>query len=199
MKLSVLFGIVCHYFKYKENRYGEQAITNCAFVPARVYLTGGDTHILCVACLGEEHDCEHCEVLPLRTLRSRLAFFHKEDAQARIPQDSGPAAAEAQWRLQSWGSQMDLSAGLETGTALSLPSRDRPSSSYHHLSWHINCLEMLAVFLALKNFLAGLRGHHVLVRSDNTSVVSYLNHQGGLRSRPLCKLACQILLWSQGK
>ncbi len=55
------------------------------------------------------------------------------------------------------------------------------------------------MFLALKNFLADLRGHHVLVHSDNTSVVSYINHQGGLRSRPLCKLACQILLWSQGK
>ncbi len=32
-----------------------------------------------------------------------------------------------------------------------------------HLSWHINRLEMLAEFLALKNFLANLRGHHVLV------------------------------------
>ncbi len=69
----------------------------------------------------------------------------------------------------------------------------------HHLSWHNNCLEMMAVFLALKNFLADLRGHHVLVRSDNTSVVSNISHQGGLRSRPLCKLACQILLWFQGK
>ncbi len=39
----------------------------------------------------------------------------------------------------------------------------------------------------------------MLVHSDNTSLVSYLNHMGGLRSRPLCKLACQILLWSQGK
>ncbi len=48
----------------------------------------------------------------------------------------------------------------------------------HHLLWHINRLEMLAVFLSLKNFLADLRGHHVLVRSDNTSVVSYINHQG---------------------
>ncbi len=47
----------------------------------------------------------------------------------------------------------------------------------HHLSWHINRLEMLAVFLALKNILADLRGQHVLVRSDNTSVVSYINHQ----------------------
>ncbi len=48
----------------------------------------------------------------------------------------------------------------------------------HHLSWHINNLEMLAVFFSLKNFLVDLRGHHVLVRSDNTSVVSYINHQG---------------------
>ncbi len=58
---------------------------------------------------------------------------------------------------------------------------------------------MLGVFLALKNFLADLRGHHVLVHSDNTSVVSYLNYQRDLRSRPLCKLVCQILLWFQRK
>ncbi len=39
----------------------------------------------------------------------------------------------------------------------------------------------------------------MLVRTDNTAVVSYINHQGGLRSRPLCKLAHQILVWSQDK
>ncbi|XP_032365670.1 uncharacterized protein LOC116682766 [Etheostoma spectabile] len=66
-----------------------------------------------------------------------------------------------------------------------------------HSSWHINCLEMLAVFRALRGFLPALLGHHVLVWSDNTAVVAYLNHQGGLRSRPLCRLAHQILLWSQ--
>ncbi len=47
-----------------------------------------------------------------------------------------------------------------------------------HLTWHINCLEMLAVFQASKQFLPDLRGHHILVRSDNTLVVSYI-----LRSR----------------
>ncbi|KAL0164212.1 hypothetical protein M9458_039965, partial [Cirrhinus mrigala] len=71
--------------------------------------------------------------------------------------------------------------------------------SGRHLTWHINCLEMLAVFRALKHFLPDLIGHHVLVRTDNTSVVYYINHQGGLRSRPLYKLAHQILVWSQGK
>ncbi len=65
--------------------------------------------------------------------------------------------------------------------------------SGHHLTWHINCLEMLAVFRALKHFLPDLRNHNVLVHTDNTAVVSYINHQGGLRSRPLCKLAHQIL------
>lgn len=43
------------------------------------------------------------------------------------------------------------------------------------------------------------RGYHVLVRTNNTSVVSYINHQGGLRLLKLCKLALQILWWSQGK
>ncbi len=67
-----------------------------------------------------------------------------------------------------------------------------------HLMWHLNCLEMLTVFQALKQFIPNLRGHHVLVHTDNTLVVSYINRQGGLRSRPLCRLACQILLWAQG-
>ncbi len=92
--------------------------------PCPHYLMGGDTHILCVVCLGEEH----CDVLPLRMLRSRLAFFPK-DAQARVPQGSGPAAAKAQRRLRSWGSQRDLSAEVETGAAFSLPSPDRFSAS----------------------------------------------------------------------
>ncbi len=71
--------------------------------------------------------------------------------------------------------------------------------SGHHLTWHINCLEMLAMFRALKHFLPDLRNHNVLVRTDNTAVVSYKNHQGDLRSRPLYKLAHQILVWFQDK
>ncbi len=71
--------------------------------------------------------------------------------------------------------------------------------SGHHLMWHINCLEMLAVFRALKHFLPDLRNHNVLARTDNTAVVSYINNQGGLRSCPLYKLVHQILVWSQDK
>ncbi|XP_035006832.1 uncharacterized protein LOC118103838 [Hippoglossus stenolepis] len=63
-------------------------------------------------------------------------------------------------------------------------------------SAHINYLELLAVSLALKHFLPLLRGQHVLVRTDNTTVVAYINRQGGLRSRHLNTLAHRLIVWS---
>jgi len=63
---------------------------------------------------------------------------------------------------------------------------------------HINYLELLAVFLTLKRFLPFLKGHHVLVRTDNTTTVSYINRQGGLRSLQLHMLARKLILWSCG-
>ena len=61
---------------------------------------------------------------------------------------------------------------------------------------HINCLEMIAVENALRRFLPFIRDHHVLVRSDNTSVVSYVNRQGGVRSRNLCRLTERLFVWA---
>ncbi len=67
------------------------------------------------------------------------------------------------------------------------------------LSWHINCLELRAVFLALIHFLPSLRGCHVIVRTDNMAVVSHINRQGGSRSHTLNRHACCLLLWAQYK
>ncbi len=53
---------------------------------------------------------------------------------------------------------------------------------------HINCLEMLAVSQACQFFLPDIQGQHVLVHSDSRSVVSYINHQGGLVLKRLCTL-----------
>ncbi|XP_053173996.1 uncharacterized protein LOC128357652 [Scomber japonicus] len=64
---------------------------------------------------------------------------------------------------------------------------------------HINFLELSAVFLSLKHFLPSLMGHHVLVRTDNTTTVTYINRQGGLRSRQLHMLARRLILWSCGR
>ncbi len=64
------------------------------------------------------------------------------------------------------------------------------------LHWHINCLELLAVHLALNCLKRHLRGKHVLVRTDNTATAAYINRQGGLRSRRMSQFARHLLLWS---
>lgn len=65
---------------------------------------------------------------------------------------------------------------------------------------HINYLELMAVFLALKHFLPLLMDKHVLLKSDNSMVVVvYVNRQGGTRSLQLHRLARKILLWSSSR
>lgn len=51
-------------------------------------------------------------------------------------------------------------------------------SSRYGFATNINFLE-LAVFLALKHFLQFLRSCHVLIRTDNTTVVAYISCKGG--------------------
>ena len=60
---------------------------------------------------------------------------------------------------------------------------------------HINYLELKAVLLALKEFTDLCTGQIVLVATDNTTVVSYINKEGGMRSGPLCALLWRILTW----
>ncbi len=50
---------------------------------------------------------------------------------------------------------------------------------------HISYLELMAVFLALMRFQSMLCGQHVLVQTDNTTVMYYLNKGEGTRSRSL--------------
>ena len=55
---------------------------------------------------------------------------------------------------------------------------------------HINYLELKAVFLALKEFQNLCTGKIVLVATDNTTVMSYINKEGGMRSGTLCAAEC---------
>ncbi len=65
------------------------------------------------------------------------------------------------------------------------------------MRWHINCLELLAVHLALSRLRGCLQRKDVLVRTDNTATVVYINRQGGLRSRRMSQLTRHHPLWSQ--
>ena len=62
-------------------------------------------------------------------------------------------------------------------------------------AYHINLLELEAVRRALLHFQSRLTSHRVLLFTDNTTVVGYVNNQGGMRSRPLSRKAECILLW----
>ena len=58
---------------------------------------------------------------------------------------------------------------------------------------HINLFEMKALFLGLQAFREDVIGHHVTAMCDNSTVVAYVNKQGGTVSRALCLLASRLL------
>ena len=58
---------------------------------------------------------------------------------------------------------------------------------------HINYFELKAVCLALKEFQDLYSDKIVLLATDNTTVVSYINKDGGMRSCLLCALLWRIL------
>ncbi len=60
---------------------------------------------------------------------------------------------------------------------------------------HINNLELRAVVLALEHWQAQLHHRVILVVTDNTTVMSYINKQGGTRSRSLSVLATRLHLF----
>ena len=64
---------------------------------------------------------------------------------------------------------------------------------------HINVLELRAVLLALQAFRYRVQGRQILVSTDNTSVVAYINHQGGTRSATLLQETSHLLLWCQSR
>lgn len=49
------------------------------------------------------------------------------------------------------------------------------------LFFHINYLELLANFLGLKCFANTHSNCSILLRVDNTTAISYVNHMGGVR------------------
>ena len=75
----------------------------------------------------------------------------------------------------------------------------RGSWSLPESKLHMNYLELKAVFLALREFQDLCTDKIVLIATDNTTVVSYINKEGGMRSGPLCALLWRILTWRTRK
>ena len=60
---------------------------------------------------------------------------------------------------------------------------------------HINILELKAVSLALRRFKDQCQNQTVLVATDNSTVVAYINKQGGTHSVEMCALLWKIMTW----
>ena len=69
--------------------------------------------------------------------------------------------------------------------------------SQEETSSHINLLEMKALFLALQAFKDLVTDHRVTAMCDNSTVVAYVNKQGGTVSDALCSLTGRLLRWSE--
>ena len=60
---------------------------------------------------------------------------------------------------------------------------------------HINVLELKAVSRALQSFKDPCQNQTVLVATDNSTVVAYINKQGGTHSAEMCTLPWKIMTW----
>ena len=60
---------------------------------------------------------------------------------------------------------------------------------------HINVLELKAVSLALRHFKDQCQDQTVLVAMDNSTVIAYINKQGGTHSAQMCALLWRIMTW----
>jgi len=131
------------------------------------------------------------------------------------PRDIVPITPISEHTLRWWL----VKANVMSGVPLHRPKADREvftDASLHgwggHLEgatvqgkWspgealqHINWLELEAVHRTLSGFVPQLSNRNVLVATDNTTVVAYINSQGGTHSLRLCLKAQSVHLWAQG-
>ena len=60
---------------------------------------------------------------------------------------------------------------------------------------HINVLELKTVSLALRSFKDQCQNQNVLVATDNSTVLAYINKQGGTHSAEMCAVLWKIMTW----
>ena len=89
---------------------------------------------------------------------------------------------ESDASLQGWGASCQ---GRSTGGPWTMKERRH----------HINFLELLAAFLALKSFVRGRKNITILLLLDNVTAIAFINRMGGTHSVRLSDLAVEIWDW----
>lgn len=65
--------------------------------------------------------------------------------------------------------------------------------------YHINYLELFAVFLGIKSLVYNESNCAILLRVDNTTAISYINRMGGIQFPHLTQLAREIWQWCESR
>lgn len=84
--------------------------------------------------------------------------------------------------LLGWGAYVDSNVVPVTWTP-------------REIRMHINLLELQAVCEACKAFLPFIQSHHLIIVSENITIIFYINNQGGARSIPLGIEAVTLWNW----
>jgi hypothetical protein len=111
--------------------------------------------------------------------------------------------AEAKIALQWWTVRENIMAGIPIAAhsqgSIQVFTDASTTGWGGHLDWqttggswnatekalHINVLELRAVLLTLRHFQTSIKGKSILLSTDNSTTVAYINRQGGLRSKAL--------------
>ena len=117
---------------------------------------------------------------------STIVAGRKQCAESPTITPNKTCSANTDASKEGWGAHLDEHTARGTW---SLPES----------KLHINYLELKAVFLALKEFQDLCSDKIVLVATNNTTLVSYINKEGGMRSGPLCALLWRIFTWCTRK
>ena len=89
---------------------------------------------------------------------------------------------ESDASLRGWGA---ASRDVQTGGPWSPEEKQ----------YHINCLEILAAFLAIKTFMKNRTDTTILILIDNTTAVAYINNLGGTVSPRATEIAKELWMW----
>ena len=126
------------------------------------------------------------KVIPLpQSLHPHLDWWLLESNVLR-----GQSLHPLQHALQIFTDASNVGWGAHLGDSTARGVWSEPESRLH-----INFLELKAVFLALKSFEPLCKDQIVLIATNNTTVLSYINKEGSMRSGSLCALLWRLLSW----
>lgn len=136
--------------------------------------------------LAKNHDNFDKEMLITHTVRPDLLWWrdHIDTAYAPFHNNNYVIELFSDASLTGWG------ASCNSNTA----------NGYWKLSQqslHINTLELIAAFYALKIFATDLHDCDILIRVDNTTAIAYINRMGGIQHPHLNALSRQIWQWCE--